>query len=126
MIDHLSVGTDDVTAAADFYGPALEALGYKELLRAEWGVGFGEDRIVFIAMKPYDGAPKSSGNGTHVAFRAASPDAVSRFHAAAIARGAVCAGEPGPRPALGETAYAAYVVDPFGHKLEAIAGGFAG
>ncbi len=125
MIDHLSVGTDDVDRAAAFYGPVLETLASKELLRAEWGVGYGEERITFLAMRTYDQRPATPGNGTHVAFRARTASEVDAFHEAALANGGRCAGEPGPRPALGDRAYAAYVFDPFGNKLEAIFGGFA-
>ena len=125
MIDHLSIGIDDVGAAAEFYGPVLQSLDYKELLRAEWGVGYGRERIVFIAIRPYDERPASVGNGVHVAFEAESKAQVDAFHRAALELGGRCAGPPGPRPALGENAYAAFVNDPTGHKLEAIFGGFA-
>jgi catechol 2,3-dioxygenase-like lactoylglutathione lyase family enzyme len=125
MFDHVSVGVEDVRSAAAFYGPVLETLGSKELLRADWGVGYGRDALGFFAMRAYDGRPATAGNGTHVAFRAESSAAVDAFHAAALARGGRCAGAPGPREALGAETYAAFAYDPFGNKLEAIFAGFA-
>lgn len=125
MIDHLSVGTDDVPQSARFYGPVLGALGHSELLRAEWGVGYGRERVTFLVMKPYDGHAARAGNGVHLAFAARSPADVDAFHATALERGGRCAGAPGPRPALGEKAYCAFVLDPHGNKLEAICGGFS-
>ncbi len=125
MFDHLSVGVDDVRAAAEFYGPLLETLGSKELLRAEWGVGYGPDTLGFFAMRAYDGRAATAGNGAHVAFTAASTSEVDDFHRVALERGGRCAGAPGSREALGPNTYAAFVYDPFGNKLEAIYGGFA-
>ncbi|MEZ4282204.1 MAG: VOC family protein [Myxococcota bacterium] len=125
MFDHASVGVEDVRAAAEFYGPVLETLGAKELLMADWGVGYGREALAFFAMRAYDGRAATAGNGAHFAFRADSSAAVDAFHAAALARGGRCAGAPGRREALGEQTYAAFVYDPFGNKLEAIFAGFA-
>lgn len=124
MFDHVSVGVEDVRAAAAFYGPVLESLGAKELLMADWGVGYGRDALAFFAMRAYDGRAATAGNGTHVAFRAESSAAVDAFHATALAHGGRCAGAPGPREALGPQTHAAFVYDPFGNKLEAIFAGF--
>ncbi|WP_152998574.1 VOC family protein [Sphingopyxis sp. H115] len=77
---------------------------------------------------PADGSGRrdTQGNGTHVAFRAESQAVVDAFHATAIQGGGACAGEPGPRPDYpASDVYAAFVRDPFGHKLEAIHNGFA-
>jgi len=60
------------------------------------------------------------GPGFHLAFRAPSRAAVDRFHAAALAAGGASDGAPGPRPDYGPTYYAAFVIDPDGHKLEAV------
>ncbi len=70
--------------------------------------------------KPYDGRPATWGNGTHVAFQAASTQAVDRFYAAAMENGGADEGRPGPRPDYGPNYYAAYVRDPDGNKLQAV------
>jgi predicted lactoylglutathione lyase len=45
---------------------------------------------------------------------------VDAFHAAALAAGGADAGAPGLRPRYGPGYYAAFVVDPDGHKVEAV------
>jgi hypothetical protein len=45
---------------------------------------------------------------------------VDGFHAAAMAAGASDAGAPGLRAHYSPTYYAAFVIDPDGHKLEAV------
>jgi len=55
----------------------------------------------------------------HVPLTAASREVVDRFHAAALAAGGTDNGGPGERP-YGATYYAAFVLDPDGHNLEAV------
>ena len=50
----------------------------------------------------------------------ASEEAVRAFHAAALAGGGRCAGEPGPRQAAMTTYFGAFILDPDGNKLEAL------
>jgi len=59
------------------------------------------------------------GPGTHVAFTASGPEEVQAFHAAALAAGGRENGEPGGRP-YGGSYYAAFVLDPDGHNIEAV------
>jgi predicted lactoylglutathione lyase len=59
----------------------------------------------------------------HVAFSARTADAVRAFHAAALAHGGADNGAPGLRPEYEEGYYAAFVVDPDGHNLEAVFSG---
>ena len=47
---------------------------------------------------------------------AASPEQVDAFHAAGLANGGTCEGQPGPRGHL-PGAYAAYLRDPAGNKV---------
>lgn len=54
------------------------------------------------------------------AFAAPSRAAVDAFHAAAMVHGAIDDGPPGPRPAYGPGYYAAFVIDPDGHRVEAV------
>jgi catechol 2,3-dioxygenase-like lactoylglutathione lyase family enzyme len=58
--------------------------------------------------------------GFHLAFAAESRSAVQAFHAAALAAGGCDNGPAGLRPDYGEHYYAAFVVDPEGHRLEAV------
>ena len=56
----------------------------------------------------------------HVAFRAQNHAQVDGFHAAAKAAGGIEHGGPGLRPQYGPHYYAAFVLDPDGHNIEAV------
>ena len=56
----------------------------------------------------------------HVAFRAADRATVAAFHAAALAAGARDNGGPGLRTHYHPAYFAAFVLDPDGHNLEAV------
>ena len=58
--------------------------------------------------------------GFHLAFAADSVADVDAFHDAACSNGARDNGAPGPRPQYGDSYYAAFVIDPDGHHLEAV------
>lgn len=58
-------------------------------------------------------------SSAHVAFTAQSEEAVQKFHETAIALGAKNNGAPGLRD-YEEGYYAAFVIDPDGHNLEAV------
>jgi catechol 2,3-dioxygenase-like lactoylglutathione lyase family enzyme len=59
--------------------------------------------------------------GTHIALRASSEDAVRAFHAAALELGGTTGGDPGPRQAAMTTYFGAFILDPDGNKIEALA-----
>ena len=56
----------------------------------------------------------------HLAFQAATREAVDAFHAAALAAGATSNGAPGVRPHYDPGYYAGFVIDPDGHNIEAV------
>lgn len=60
------------------------------------------------------------GPGFHLAFDAPDHAAVDAFHAAGLAAGGRDNGQPGLRPHYGATYYAAFLIDPDGHHLEAV------
>jgi catechol 2,3-dioxygenase-like lactoylglutathione lyase family enzyme len=125
MLHHLSLGVTDVARAARFYDAALAPLGYVRVwsdLRpgeTRQAVGYGEpgggDRL---ALKQVDTVTPCA--GTHLAFGASSRAAVDAFHAAALAAGGIDEGAPGLRVHYGPDYYAAFVLDPDGHRLEAV------
>ena len=63
------------------------------------------------------------GPGFHLAFSAPDPHAVEEFYRAALRHGAKDNGAPGLRAHYGPRYFAAFVVDPDGHKLEAVFNG---
>jgi len=56
----------------------------------------------------------------HVAFSAANREQVRQFHSAAIAAGGKDNGAPGIREQYHPHYYAAYVIGPDGHNIEAV------
>ena len=123
MISHLSLGTADLRRSARFYDTALRALGYVRVWTAETAVGYGlEGGNDKLAIKEQSAADSqlSAGPGFHLAFTAPSQEAVNRFHAIALEMGGCCKGPPGLRLNYGDSYYTAFVLDPDGHKLEAV------
>jgi len=122
MISHLSLGVRDLERAGSFYDAVLGALGYVRVWGNPRGLGYGppggNDKLALFPAAPA-AAAASAGPGFHLAFAAPDKEGVDRFHAAALANGGACNGPPGLRPDYGETYYAAFVIDPDGHKLEA-------
>jgi catechol 2,3-dioxygenase-like lactoylglutathione lyase family enzyme len=122
LLGHLSFGVVDLQRATAFYDAALMALGYARVFTGPRSVGYGlagtdKDKLLLIH-QPRDSGPP--GAGFHLAFVAESREAVDRFHAAALENGGADNGAPGLRPHYGPTYYAAFVIDPDGHRLEAV------
>lgn len=127
MLHHLSLGVADLARSVAFYDRALAPLGFvrvwSDLRPGErgqavgYGVSGGGDEL---ALKHVDDGPVGESRGFHVALAAPSREAVARFHAAALAAGGRDNGAPGLREAYGPHYYAAFVVDPDGHRLEAV------
>ncbi len=125
IIDHLSVGVPDIDKARRFYDPVMQALGVNRLAANARLAAYGDGRVEFLLLLPFNGATPTGGNGTHVALSAASQEAVDAAYKAAIANGGTDEGAPGPRPSYPiPDVYTGYVRDPFGNKLELIHNGF--
>jgi catechol 2,3-dioxygenase-like lactoylglutathione lyase family enzyme len=120
MIDHISVGTNDLGNARTFYDAVLAELGIRLLSSSNRSADYGVSSILFSIETPVDGKRASSGNGTHIAFAAGSREIVNAFYHAALANGGTDAGAPGVRPNYDAHYYGAFVFDPDGNKIEAV------
>jgi catechol 2,3-dioxygenase-like lactoylglutathione lyase family enzyme len=120
-VHHVDLPVLDLGRSRAFYEAALAPLGFSLVAhnRHAEGVevlGFGQlpDPLFWIR----------SGRGgigqLHFAFEAQSRVAVDAFHAAGTAAGGTCNGRPGLRPRYAEEYYAAFVLDPDGHNVEAV------
>jgi catechol 2,3-dioxygenase-like lactoylglutathione lyase family enzyme len=118
IYSHVTVGTNDLPKAREFYDAVLGPLGFKRLFDLDDRSGYGADAPQFMVLKPIDGKAASGGNGVTVGFVALSRKAVDEFHKQALARGGKCEGPPGPRPVM-PNLYSAYIRDPAGNKLVA-------
>jgi catechol 2,3-dioxygenase-like lactoylglutathione lyase family enzyme len=121
MLHHVSLGVRDLARSAKFYDAALAPLGYVQVWAVATGIGYGEpgggDKL---ALKLRGDLAAPPGPGFHLALAARSRDAVDAFHRAALANGGHDNGEPGLRPHYGPAYYAAFVIDPDGHPIEAV------
>jgi catechol 2,3-dioxygenase-like lactoylglutathione lyase family enzyme len=119
MFDHVKFGVTDFAASKAFFLKALEPLGVVVVGEGvpAYGVemcqkGGNDSLIVFqTADKP---AP------LHIAFRARSRRQVEEFYRAALAAGGKDNGPPGLRPKYHANYYAAFVIGPDGHNIEAV------
>lgn len=123
---YITLGTNDVAKARRFYDPVLATLGMVCSAADENEIGYGpaspadgERARSFYLTKPFLKYPATWGNGTLVAFKAASRRQVDAFHAAALAHGGQDDGAPGLRPYHAHF-YSCYVRDPDGNKLSAV------
>jgi catechol 2,3-dioxygenase-like lactoylglutathione lyase family enzyme len=134
LFHHASLAVSDLARSAAFYDALLEPLGLVRVweqhdtdeLTGRGGVGYGlSGQGDWLALKriPNDPKPVASSAGTHLAFAVADEAALSRAYAGALAHGGTDNGAPGPRPAYGADYFAAFVVDPDGHRLELILAG---
>jgi catechol 2,3-dioxygenase-like lactoylglutathione lyase family enzyme len=121
MFSHISFGVTDLKRAAQFYDALLAPLGQVRVWESTKGVGYGwpgkGDKLALFA-RPQ--GPTALSAGFHLAFDAPNRAAVDAFYAAALRCGGQDAGAPGLRAHYSPTYYAAFVIDPDGHKLEAV------
>jgi len=119
MFDHIQIKVSDLNKSRPFYEAVLKTLGYKVVLEFEKVVGIGSNpHDMFEVAQASEETPISL--SVHIAFIANGEEAVRKFHETAIANGAKDNGSPGLRPEYEEGYYAAFVVDPDGHNLEAV------
>ncbi|GAL10281.1 lactoylglutathione lyase [Vibrio astriarenae] len=120
IISHISVGTNKLEDALNFYDRVLATIGASRQEEVpEIAVAYGKRFPEFWVQIPYNQKPAQVANGVHFAFIAPSEEAVHAFYDTAIELGAICDGKPGPRPEYGAPYYGCFVRDLDGHKIEA-------
>jgi catechol 2,3-dioxygenase-like lactoylglutathione lyase family enzyme len=117
MYDHIGLKVTDIEASVRFYRAALAPLGHELCSRDDSGAGLGPTGAPALWLYPAKEKPRSP---AHVAFRAPDRAAVDRFHAAGLTAGGRDQGPPGLRGDYGPTYYAAFLLDPDGHNVEAV------
>lgn len=125
MISYATFGVNDRTESRRFFEATLKPLGYKKFLDDGGSIAFAfegnpKNPGTIWIVAPFNKEPAAPSNGTMFGFDAPSQAAVREFHAAALANGGTCEGEPGIREAYGPEFYIAYVRDPVGNKLAAV------
>jgi catechol 2,3-dioxygenase-like lactoylglutathione lyase family enzyme len=127
MLHHISLGVSDFTRAARFYDAVLAPLGYVRVWQdvrpgePDQAIGYGPaDGGDKFAIKHRPEGASAPGPGFHIALSGPSRQSVRLFHAAALESGGTDNGGPGVRPHYGRDYFAAFVIDPDGHHLEAV------
>jgi catechol 2,3-dioxygenase-like lactoylglutathione lyase family enzyme len=113
VIDHLWLRTRSLADATRFYEAICPAVDH--------------------TVERYDGRTQIRGSGAtfsivegpptenlHLAFAAPNRETVAAFHQAGIDAGFASNGEPGERPVYHPGYYAAFLIDPDGHNIEAV------
>ncbi|MDW5317337.1 VOC family protein [Rhizobium sp. PL01] len=127
MLHHISFGISDMERAAAFYDAALAPLGYvrvwEDLVAGDpdQAIGCGiADVGDKLAIKLRPDGQRPPGPGFNLALASPSRQAVDDFHRAALENGGRDNGEPGLRAGYGPNDYAAVVIDPDDHPIEAV------
>ncbi len=116
MIDHISISISDIAVSQQFYLQALAPLDMSVVGEDNGWIGFGKDQQGVF----WFGVEDAPLQPMHIAFTAATRDAVDLFYNAAISSGGKCNGAPGVRVRYHANYYAAFVLDPDGHNIEAV------
>jgi catechol 2,3-dioxygenase-like lactoylglutathione lyase family enzyme len=118
MFDHVKFGVSDYAASKAFFIKALAPLGVKPGAEGEPGYGielYGEG-ISTLCLFQTNEKPAH----LHLAFVAATRQQVDAFYRAALEAGGRDNGPPGLRPQYHANYYAAFVIGPDGHNIEAV------
>lgn len=121
MFDHVDFAVSDLERSRHFYSRILAELGIEAFTDVKRdndreGTGYGSPE----GPQFWIGGGEPVSGRMHVAFAAESRAAVDGFYDAAINAGGTCKGPPGLRPQYADGYYAAFVVDPDGHTIEAV------
>jgi predicted lactoylglutathione lyase len=116
MIGYVTLGSNNIKRAAEFYDALLAELGAKRYMESDKFVAWAvrPDLPSLGVITPYDGKVATVGNGVMVALAVVSTELVDRLHRTAMSLGGKDEGAPGPR---GDGFYAGYFRDLDGNKL---------
>jgi catechol 2,3-dioxygenase-like lactoylglutathione lyase family enzyme len=116
VFDHVEINVSDMDVSRRFFEAALAPLGYEISVESPELVDMqaaGRSDFGLVRRDPV-------GPTVHLGFEAPDRAAVDAFHVAALAAGGKDNGTPGLRPEYGDNYYAAFVIGPDGHNIEAV------
>ena len=119
VFDHVKFGVSDFQASKTFYLKALAPLGVKIVGEGapEYGAELCRpDNESSLCIFQTSEKPAH----LHLAFVADTREQVDAFYRAALEAGATDNGPPGFRPKYSANYYAAFVIGPDGHNIEAV------
>lgn len=118
MFDHVVFSVSDYAASRAFFIKALEPLGVTVV--SEGPLGIELSRPNGTASLCIRLEPEEKPSHLHLAFTAQNHQQVEAFHRAALEAGGTDNGAPGLRPIYHANYYAAFVIGPDGHNIEAV------
>ena len=118
MFDHVKYGVSDYAASKAFYLKALAPLGVVAVSEGapSYGIELSADGKTSLCLFETKEKPAH----LHLAFVAANRQQVDDFYQAALDAGGKDNGAPGVHPQYHANYYAAFVIGPDGHNLEAV------
>lgn len=120
MFTHTFLGTNDIEKSRKFYSAVMQTLGHNAV-DLPHGTLFPSPNGSLIVAKPGNGEAHTVSNGYTLGFKAADSSMVDAWHAAGLANGGSCEGQPGVRENSPGKQYGAYLRDPDGNKICAFA-----
>ena len=120
MYSHILVGSNDIARSKKFYDALFVAMGGKPgVVDPKGRIAYTHNGARFMVSKPIDGKPAIAANGGTIGFNVGDPKLAEAWHKAGVANGGTSIEDPpGVRP---NGAYLAYLRDPDGNKLVAVA-----
>jgi len=118
VFDHVVFGASDYAASKAFFLRALAPLGVVVASEGPLGIELcrpNSEGSLCIRLQP-----EQKPSHLHLAFTAESREQVQAFYCAALEAGAKDNGPPGLRPQYSGRYFAAFVIGPDGHNIEAV------
>ncbi len=118
MFDHVKFGVSDYAVSKAFFLEALKPLGVAVVSEGSptYGVELSSKGEASLCLFQTEQKPAH----LHLAFTAKNRQQVEAFYRAAMGAGGKDNGAPGLRPHYHANYYAAFVIDPDGHNIEAV------
>ncbi|MQR01066.1 VOC family protein [Glaciimonas soli] len=125
LLDHVSISVPDLDAVRSFYDAIMATLGAEKVYDlAGDAIGYGarcsagEEQHTYLAI--FQSSTANIDFKRHWCFKAADRAQVHAFFKAGLAHGGKDGGAPGVRPHYHPNYFAAFLVDPFGNRVEAV------
>jgi predicted lactoylglutathione lyase len=118
MFDHVKFGVSDYAASKNFFLKALAPLGVA--VGAEGAPSYGVELCTKAKASLCLFHTEETPAHLHLAFVAETRQQVDDFYRAALEAGGTDNGAPGLRPHYNSNYYAAFVIGPDGHNIEAV------
>ena len=116
----MEIKVKDLNKSRNFYDAIINVLGYSVVLNIkDVVVGYGTSVHDMFEIRQADKKNLLS-QSVHLAFNAPNKENVNAFYLVALEHNAQCNGKPGFRPEYENGYYAAFIIDPDGHNVEAI------